>query len=323
MGGASQTGLVPLALRVVRGFDPCEGGGVVLGVRTASARSTGGFRSSSGPGLGSGPVPTPAPAVAEGSAARGLAALLGEREADGHRDHAVVLELHDAGDLGWVAEAISWLAAHGRRVLLRTDRVLPRDAVEAARDAGASVLLRIASFDPELQAALLGPSADAAARLLLSAQHLRAQGVAVGVLVAPLMPVVHRDEQLEVLCRHIAAADVQHVSFAIGGWSVARHRILSAVLPFGGATALARAFEIFDLDSIDPAERRRPSQRVATLLQRQARRIAEDAGLRVEVCGCEAHCHLRGDSSRSSGTAMQPFRSLLAPGLFEGLADVG
>lgn len=312
MSEAFDQGLVPLALRVVRGFSTCEGEGVVVAVRDPSTRSPGQFR-----------VPTrPAGAFAPGSAERALAALLREREAQGHRDGTVLFELHGPGDLHWVAEAISWLRRYGRQVVLRTHRVLPRPVVEAAREAGARVLLRIASFDPVIGEALLGPTADPAARLLLGAQHLRARDIAVGVLVAPLMPVVHRDDELEGLCRHIAAADLRHVSFAIGGWSPARHRALTAVLPFGAATGLARAFEIFDVDTAEPSRQVRLGLRAASLLQQQARRIAEDAGLTVQGCGCEAQCHLsaRGgvDAEDGAGEARLPaFRSLIAPGLFE------
>lgn len=247
-----------------------------------------------------------------------LAALLSEREAAGHRDLAVVLELNGAGDLHWVAEAISWLARHGRRIVLRTDRVLPRAVVEAARQAsgrvGLAVVLRIASYDPGIQAALLGPGADAAARLLLGAQHLRAQGLDVSVLVAPLMPVVHRDDDLAALMRNIAASDIHDVSFAIGGWSLARHQALAPRLHSGGAAALARAYGVYDLETdleADPGKRQL-DVRKATLLQRQARRIAEDAGLTVGGCGCDAQCTL--------GTQHTvPFASLLAPDLFSGL----
>lgn len=314
MSRAFDQGLVPLSLCIVRGFSTCEAEGVVLGVRSATTRYSGGF---SRRRTGSAPVE-------EGSAARGLAALLAEREADGHRDVAVVLELHGAGDLHWVAEAISWLAGHGRRSVVRTDRVLPRAAVEAARDAGAVVQLRVASFDPRIQAALLGPEADTAARLLLGAQHLRAQSVRVAVLLAPLMPVVHRDEALGSLMRHICAADVSDLSFAVGGWSAARHQALAPLLPKGGATALARTYGVFEPESA--VGKHRLGVRDAILLERQTRRIAEHAGLRVGGCGCDARCDV--GRNQASGP-VEPFRSLLAPDLFgtldapAALADVG
>ncbi len=307
MSGASQPGVVPLALRVIRGFSTCDGHGVVLGLRGSSARSSAGFSPAGSP------VPVAAPDVAPGSASRTLAALLSEREAEGHRDLAVVLELHGAGDLQWVAEAISWLRGHGRRVVVRTDRVLPRAVVEAARDHGAAVVLRIASFDPAVQCALLGSSADATARLLLGAQHLRAQGVPVAVLIAPLMPVVHRDEVLASLVRHIAAADLRYVSFAIGGWSPARHRAVAPLLPPGSGSALARAYRVIEPEAVDLAPARAQlGLREASLLQRQAERIAEDAGLTITGCSCDAHCHL-------APAGAPTFRSLLAPDLFSAL----
>lgn len=57
------------------------------------------------------------------------------------------------------------------------------------------------------------------------------------------------------------------------------------------------------------AGRFRLGLREATLLERQARRIAEHAGLQVGGCGCDAHCN------RGVGRG-EPFRSLLAPDLF-------
>jgi len=304
MSGAPRQGLVPLALRLIRGFSTCDGQGVVLGLRHSSACSSEGF-------------PASAPSSASllpGSVVGSLVSLLSEREAAGHRDHAVVLELNGAGDLHWVAEAISWLAGHGRRIVLRTDRVLPRGVVEAAREAsrqvGLAVVLRIASYDPHVQAALLGPSADAAARLLLGAQHLRAQGLEVAVLVAPLMPVVHLDEDLAALMRNIAAADIRDVSFAIGGWSLVRHRAVAPHLHSGGGAALARAYGVYEVESA--MGKRQLDVRRATLLQRQARRIAEDAGLTVGGCGCDAQC-------RPGTEHAVPFVSLLAPDLFSAL----
>lgn len=300
MSRASNSSFVPLALDVIRGFSACEDQGVVVGLRGSSARSQGGFSVSRG-------------GVLPGSAASALAALLREREAEGHRDTSVVLELGGrahGGDLRWVGEAISWLSRYGRRGIVRTDRILPRSAVEAARDAGSSVVLRVASLGPAVQSALLGTAADSASRLLLGAQHLRAQGVPVAALIAPLMPVVHRDADLEALARSIAAADLGFVSFAVGGWSLERHRALAACLPRGDASGVARAFRVYDPDAT--VGRVRLGAREATLLHRQAVRIAEDAALTVGGCGCDAHCHL-------ASRPVAPFRSLLAPDLFQSL----
>lgn len=301
MSEAFQSGFVPLALRVIRGFATCEGQGVVIGLRGSSARSEGGFSATSS--LRGGTLP--------GSAASALAALLREREAEGHRDASVVLELgggEPGGDLHWVGEAISWLSRYGRRGIVRTDRILPRSVVEAARDAGTSVVLRIASLDAAVQSALLGPAADSASRLLLGAQHLRAQGVPVAVLIAPLMPVLHRDAELEALARSIAAADLEHVSFAIGGWSPERHQALAACLPSGDASGIARTFRIYEPENT--VGRVRLGPREATLLHRQAVRIAEDANLRVS--DDDVHHTL-------ARTPAASFQSLLAPDLFQSL----
>ncbi len=296
MSGAISHGVIPLPLRVLRGFSSCEGEGVVIGLRGISSGNSSGLSA----------APTAATTI-YGAAERTLAALLGEREAAGHRDEAVVLELSGAGDLHWVGEAISWLTRHGRRTVLRTDRVLPREVVEASRDGRALVSLRIASFNPAIQRALLGPTADAAARLLLGAQHLRAQGVPVTVRIAPLMPVVHTDDVLASLCRNVVAADLDRVDFAIGGWSPARHAALEQHLRGGGAAALARAYGVFEVEGCN--ERVRLNSRAATVLQHQAYRIAQDAGLRVGGCGCEAACDV-------APVLAEPYRSLLAADLF-------
>ncbi len=304
MGEAFHSGFVPLALKVIRGVPTCEGQGVVIGFRGSSSRFEGGFSATS-TSLRAGTLP--------GSAASALAAILREREAEGHRDAAVVLELgggEAGGDLRWVGEAISWLSRYGRRGIVRTDRILPRSAVEAARDAGTSVVLRIATLDPAAQSALLGHAADSASRLLLGAQHLRAQGVPVAALIAPLMPVLHRDAELAALARSIAAADLEHVSFAIGGWSQARHQALAACLPSSDVSGVARAFRVYEPENV--AGQLRLGPREATLLHRQAVRIAEDTGLTVGGCGCGAHCHL-------AASPTSPFQSLLAPDLFQSL----
>ncbi|MCR9161739.1 MAG: hypothetical protein ACE37F_36205 [Nannocystaceae bacterium] len=305
MGEASKSAFVPLALRVIRGFSTCEGQGVVVGLRGSSVRSKGAFSCS-----GAGALP--------GSATSALASLLREREAEGHRDHAVVLELgggEPGGDLRWVGEAISWLGRHGRRGIVRTDRVLPRAVVEAARDAGAAVVLRVASLDPSVQSALLGPAADSAPRLLLGAQHLRAQGVPVAVLIAPLLPVLHRDAELEGLARSIAAADLEHVAFAVGGWSLERHRALAAVLPSSDVAGIARAFRVYEPG--DVVGRVRLGAREATLLHRHAVRVAHGVSLTVGGCGCDAQCTLAPSSAAPSSAT--PFQSLLAPDLFGSL----
>ncbi len=300
MSEAVTTGHIPLPLRALRQVPTCSGPALVVGLRTPSTEHH-------GPSAGS---PGPAMSWAPGAAERALAALLSEREADGARDATVVLRVGTEGDLGWLAGAISWLAGHGRRAIVRTPRVLPRAVAEAARRDGAAVHLQVASFDPAMQRALLGANADAPARLLLSAQHLRAQTVPVSVLVGPLLPVVHADASLSSVCRHIAAADLRDVSFGVGRWSARRHASVTSLLPSGGATALARVFQIFEPEATEGSVALPP--REASLLHRQACRVAQDAGLRVDHCGCTMHCH-------AQPATAQPYRGLLASDLFAGV----
>ncbi|MEM6290939.1 MAG: hypothetical protein AAGA54_06720 [Myxococcota bacterium] len=299
MSEAVTTGHMPLPLRALRQVQTCGGPALVVGLRAPSAEHH-----------GSSTAPRTAASWAPGAAERALAALLGEREADGARDATVVLRVGTEGNLSWLAGAISWLAGHGRRAIVRTSRVLPRAVTDAARRDGAAVHLQVASFDPAMQRALLGAHTDAPARLLLAAQHLRAQAVPVSVLVGPLLPVVHADASLSSVCRHIAAADLQDVSFGVGRWSVARHDAITPLLPSGSATALARVFQIFDPHAVEGSVALPP--REASLLHRQACRIAQDAGLRVDHCGCTMHCH-------AQPATAQPYRGLLANDLFAGV----
>ncbi len=244
-----------------------------------------------------------------------LAAVLSEREAQGRRDEVVVLRVPSAAsspsDASWIGEAISWLGSLGRRAVVRTARVLPRSVVVAAREGRASVVLQLASRDEGVQRALLGPKSDAASRLLLQAQHLRALDVPVSVLLAPLLPTLHTGGALEGLCRHVAAADLRDVSLALGRWSDVRQAALADVLPGSRVAAIARAFGVFDAGV--PGGASVPlAHRDAVALHHQARRIAIAAGLQVDECGCAANC-------RAAGSPQQPFRSLLGTDLFAGV----
>ena len=63
--------------------------------------------------------------------------------------------------------ALRWLAAHGRRAIIRTARVMPKALVLATRDHGATVVLEMAHHKLEIQRALLGQDADAAPALVV------------------------------------------------------------------------------------------------------------------------------------------------------------
>src|SRR5690606_24195738 len=121
----------------------------------------------------------------------GLATLIGEHEARGEPVTTVTLRLARSEDAFWAQTALRWLSAHGRRVILRTARVMPKALVLAAREYGATVLVEMAHHKLEVQRALLGAQADAAPALLLQAQHLRRLGIGVAVQLGPLVAGLH------------------------------------------------------------------------------------------------------------------------------------
>jgi len=226
-----------------------------------------------------------------------LGATLGEREARGEPARTVVLRLTNRDDVTWARPAVEWLAERGRRVLVRSGVVLGRELVQSVRRWGVTAVLELAHPRPAHQRALVGPTAEPAATLLLHAQHLRSLDIEVAVHMGPLLPVVH-DQQVEIvgLARHIAAADIRDVHLAVGRLTPARGRALAEVLAHGQAGAMLRAFGC-DPRADDPwSELPREGVRLAPLaaatLHHGVRRHVEQAGLRVDHCGCPAHCHL-------------------------------
>jgi hypothetical protein len=238
-----------------------------------------------------------------------LATVVAELDAAGPAPRVVVLRLADRDDAGWVQDAIAWLAARGRRPLVRTVVPLPRGVVEAIRRAGATVLLEIASPDPEVQRALLGPGAESAASLLLHAQHLRARGIEVAAVVGPLLPAVHDERVIAAMMQHIFAADLVDVHVTVGRLTRARLEALADVLPWPTIAAMARAFGI-DPNAADLPElgiRLPPTANLA--LRRAAERLADHVGLRIDACGCAAQCQLDPEER-------PPFVSVLTSELF-------
>ncbi|MEZ4427900.1 MAG: hypothetical protein R3A51_09475, partial [Nannocystaceae bacterium] len=159
-----------------------------------------------------------------------LASLLGEHEARGRAVTAVTLRVGRREDVDWALPSMRWLDARGRRVILRTRVVLPRSLLFAARDAGATVLLELAHHRLELQRALLGEEAAAAAALLLQAQHLQQLSVPTGVHLGPVFAGVHDRERdghgglaVDSLFGHIAAADLHDLHISPGALTAARH----------------------------------------------------------------------------------------------------
>lgn len=256
--------------------------------------------------------------VGEGDVSLALAATLGAREADGEAVRVVVLRVACRDDASWACRAVEWLAERGRRVVLRTSVVLSRELEAVAGRWGCTILLEIAHRRPEINGALLGRSADAAAHLLLHAQHLRRVGLEVAVHLAPMLPVVHegRDDAVALL-RHIAAADIRDAHLAVGRLTAARAEALGRVLPSGRATSLLRAYGL-DATADEPfggvpaAGKRLPSLAMASLYH-AVRMDAEAEGVRIDHCGCAAQCHL-------DPQLVPEYVALLTPDLF---ADAG
>lgn len=247
-----------------------------------------------------------------------LATTLGEREAEGEAIRVVVLRLVRRDDAAWARTALEWLAERGRRVLLRTSVVMSRELEEAARRWGCTILLELAHRRPALQNALLSDSADAAASLLLHAQHLRRVGLEVAVNITPILPVIHEDRDDTVaLMKHVAAADIRDAHLTVGRLTPARYDALKAVLPHSQLLSLLRAFDL-DAASENPmakvpaSGRRLPSLPMAALYH-SVRMEAESVGLRIDHCGCPAQCHL-------DPQLVPDYVPLLTPDLF---ADAG
>jgi len=244
-----------------------------------------------------------------------LAASLGEREARDQPARAVVLRLTERDDAAWAGPAVEWLAERGRRVLIRSSVVLGRDLAHSLRRWGVTVVLELAHPRPSHQQALVGPDAEAPASLLLHAQHLRSLDIEVAAHLGPLLPVVHdQEDEIVALARHIAAADIRDVHLAVGRLTAARGRALEEVMPRGRQSALLRAFGVDPLledpwSSLPEAGARLRPLAAATL-RHGVRRFVEDAGLRVDHCGCAAQCHLDPELTPS-------FVPLLTSDLFE------
>lgn len=218
----------------------------------------------------------------------GLASLIGEHEAGGEAVTTVTLRLVRGEDAFWALAALRWLAAHGRRVMLRTARVMPKALVLAARDCGATVLLEMAHHKLEVQRALLGPDADAAPALLLQAQHLRRLGVGVAVHLGPLVAGLHdRPGQIDPLVRHIAAADIHDVHLSVG-------RLLPArALALVGALGVDAGFEVTRRYAATSSTGSwKLSALAADSLREAVRAVVLGQGLVVDGCGCPTHCHL-------------------------------
>jgi len=260
-------------------------------------------------GRASAPVPSASPELA-------LAGLLGEFEARGERVTVVTLRLVRREDAAWAEPALRWLTAHGRRVILRSPATLARSLVLRAKDCGAAVVFEIAHQKLEIQRAMFGADADSAPSLLLQAQYLRRLGVPVSIHLGPLLAGLHdRPGQFEPLLRHIAAAGLRDLHLSIGRLTRARLEALTPVLDDETVAALIRRY------GVDPAESSREATRTSTgwrltalahdALLEGLRGVAAAQAMRIDACGCQAHCHL--DERTREVVAVQ------GPGLFAAL----
>lgn len=183
-----------------------------------------------------------------GAASLELASLLAEQEAQGAHHHVLTLRVDADADQTWAAEAVSWLAEHGRQPVLRARVTLQRGLIEAAARAGAVVEFELAHPRLELQRALLGNDAAATSTLLLQAQHLRALDVDVVARLGPLLPGIHevgphgRRGGFGSLLSHVRAADVHVVELALGDLNGSRLRVLSSLCEGAAVLELARSF---------------------------------------------------------------------------------
>ncbi len=257
------------AFQTLQVTSSCTGLHVLLGSRAGSQAASAGGPSAGGPELA-------------------LATLIGEHEAGGEAVTTVTLRLARSEDAFWAQAALRWLAAHGRRAILRTVRVMPKALVLAARDYGATVVLEMAHHKLEIQRALLGAEADAAPALLLQAQHLRRLGVPVSVHLGPLVAGLHdRPGQIDPLVRHIAAADIHDVHLSVGRLAPARAQELISALGVEAGFEVSRRYA-----ATSSTGSWRLSALAADALREAVRNVVLGQGLVVDGCGCATHCHL-------------------------------
>ena len=245
--------------------------------------------------LGTRPGPAPEPSFA-------LAGILAEHEAAGEPIVSVSLRLARRADANWAEPALRWLYAHGRRVILRTCAVMPRSLVMAARDCGAVVQLELAHHRSAFQRALVGPEADAAAALLLQAQHLLQISIGVVAHLGPIFPVIHEHgDPLTPLLHHIAAAAVGDVHITPGLLTSARLEALAQLVDPSTVHALRRAYGLGRaVDHHHRYQGGRSSGRGPWRLRPFTQRalvdhvasLVREHDLELDRCGCSLACHL-------------------------------
>lgn len=264
-----------------------------------------------------------------------LAELLAERESRGSRVPVVTLLMRTRDDAGWIERAIAWLSVRGRRVIVRTRVVMPKEMVASLAHAkatgpGVVVELELAHHKPVIQRALLGEHADTAAGLLLQAQHLATLEIPVVARLAPLMPGIHdQPNGFMPLVRNVEAADVRRVVLNAGHLHPQQLQNLAGCqreLSVAGLLELARAYAVdpmIVLGGVGPTGTEADAP-VHKLKPRRARafvhaleRIVADEGLELPGCGCHSHCEL--GSTRPTNSYEVGYESVMGRDLFAGL----
>lgn len=229
------------------------------------------------------------PDVGGGDPVLALASQLAERESEGRLATEVVVALRCPEDAAWAARVVPWLAAHGRRIWVRTAVRLPGDLVTVLDEADARVELELAHPNPAVQRALLGDEVDAVASLLLQAQHLRALGIPVRARLGPLLPGLHepgvgsRARDLDALLDHVHAASIRDVTPVVGALDGHRlGRLASAVAP-GVLVAIGSSFGLTAAELLQPSaigRGRHLARPLGELFRQRIRRALDEAGLR-------------------------------------------
>jgi hypothetical protein len=268
-----------------------------------------------------------------------LSELLAERESRGSRVPVVSLLMRAREDAEWIEHALTWLSVRGRRVIVRTRVVMPKELVMSlarARQTGPGVVveLELAHHKAVIQKALLGDHADTAASLLLQAQHLETLEIPVVARLAPLMPGIHdQPNGFMPLVRNVEAADVRRVMLAAGHAHPQQLDNLASCqreLSVAGLLELARAYAVDPMlllgggrsqpadTSEAPVHKLKP--RRAQVFVHALERIVADAGLELPGCGCHSHCELhRGAGARATNSYEAGYESVMGRDLFAGL----
>jgi hypothetical protein len=268
-----------------------------------------------------------------------LSELLAERESRGSRVPVVSLLMRAREDAEWIEHALTWLSLRGRRVIVRTRVVMPKELVMSlarARETGPGVVveLELAHHKAVIQRALLGDHADTTSSLLLQAQHLETLEIPVVARLAPLMPGIHdQPNGFMPLVRNVEAADVRRVMLSAGHLHPQQLQNLAGCqreLSVAGLLELARAYAVDAMlllggaspqvadTSEAPVQKLKP--RRAQVFVHALERIVADAGLELPACGCHSHCELyRAAGARPSNSYETGYESVMGRDLFAGL----